>query len=137
MIMISNFFSTNDDSRILAIDAAINFVLGILLLIFPSPLVDLLGVPTSPSAFYPSILGAVLTGIGIALVIQIASRERSGGLGLAGAIAVNLCGGFVLAAWLLCGKLEIPLRGYVFLWSLVVVLVGVSLLELMAKWTNE
>ena len=55
---------------ILAVDAAINVILGVLLIAFPRPLVDALGVPPSQSAFYPSILGAVLLGIGIALVIQ-------------------------------------------------------------------
>jgi hypothetical protein len=69
-------------SEILSVDAAINLVLGVLLMVFPRPIVDALGVPASQSAFYPSILGAVLTGIGIALVIQIAGREQPDGLGL-------------------------------------------------------
>jgi len=115
---------------VLAVDAAINIVLGVLLIAFPGPLVDALGVPTSQSAFYPSILGSVLLGIGIALVIQVACRERPDGLGLWGAVAINLCGGFVLAAWILWGALDIPVRGRIFLWLLVAVLVGVSLVEL-------
>ena len=96
---------------VLAVDAAINIVLGVLLIAFPRPLVDALGVPASQSAFYPSILGAVLLGIGIALVIQIARCERPDGLGLWGAVAINLCGGFLLAAWLLWGDLHIPSCG--------------------------
>jgi hypothetical protein len=49
--------------------------------------------------FYPNALGGVLSGIGIALLIE-AFREPNGlvGLGLGGAIAINLCDGFTLAA---------------------------------------
>jgi hypothetical protein len=38
----------------------------------------------------------------------------------------------VLAAWLLIGSLDIPLRGQVLLWALVVILVGISSLEMLA-----
>jgi hypothetical protein len=109
---------------VLAVDAAINIVLGVLLIAFPRPLVDVL-------------LGGVLLGIGIALVIQIAPCERPGGLGLWGAVAINLCGGFLLAACLLWGGLDISVRGRVFLRSLVAVLVGVSLVELTLQRTRE
>ncbi len=124
-------------SVVLAVDAAINIVLGGLLISFPRPIVDALGVPASQSAFYPSIFGGVLVGIGIALIIQIARCERPDGLGLWGAVAINLCGGFLLATWLLLGDLDIPLRGHVILWSLVAVLVGVSLAELTMQRRRE
>jgi hypothetical protein len=117
-------------SWLLTIDALINLVLGVLLLVFPAGLVSALGVLPAQVAFYPSILGAVLVGIGIALVIE---RARgSSGLGLAGAISINMSAGLVLAAWLLIGSLDIPLRGQVLLWALVVILVGISSLELLA-----
>ena len=119
----------NSKSLLLIIDAIINLVLGLMLLFFPSQLVSALGIPTSASAFYPSILGAVLIGIGIALLIE---RHRGGGLGLLGAITINLCGGIVLGLWLLFGDLQLPLRGSVFLWGLVVVLVGISMFELLS-----
>jgi hypothetical protein len=116
-------------SWLLTVDALINLVLGVLLLVFPASLVRALGVPPAKVAFYPSLLGAVLVGIGIALVIE---RARgSSGLGLAGAISINMSAGLVLAAWLLAGSLEIPLRGRVLLWALVVMLVGISSLELL------
>jgi len=124
-------------SIVLSADAAINIVLGVLLMAFPRPIVDALGVPASKSAFYPSILGGVLVGIGIALIIQITRCERPDGLGLWGAVAINLCGGFLLAAWLLLGDLAIPVRGHVFLWSLVAVLVGVSIVELTMQRTRQ
>ena len=117
-------------TTLLKIDAAINLILGILLLAFPLKLVQALGIPMADPSFYPSILGGVLFGIGLALLIE-CYRQSNGfiGLGLGGAIAINLCGGLVLAIWLLSGSLNLPLRGQIFLWSLVLLLVGISLIE--------
>jgi hypothetical protein len=121
------------ERSVLIVDAAINLVLGLLLIAFPQRVVDLLGVPTVEQSFYPSILGAVLTGIGIALLVE-CFRAPGGliGLGLGGAIAINLSGGVVLAGWLASGKLSIPLRGEILLWMLVAALVLVSGTELVA-----
>jgi hypothetical protein len=118
-------------TTILSIDGAINLVLGLLLVVFPERLVDLLGIPSSDSAFYPNILGGVLFGIGIALLLERNNNGEGGiGLGLAGAIAINLVGGLVLAGWLTLGNLELPMRGFLFLWCLVLVLVGTSAIEI-------
>jgi hypothetical protein len=119
-------------SVLLLIDAAINFLLGLLLLGFSRPLTDLLGVPYTTVTFYPTLLGGVLFGIGVALTIE-AFRHPKGlvGLGLGGAVAINLCGGMVLLVWLVSGALDLPLRGLVFLWSLAIVLVGISTVELL------
>ncbi|MEJ2222537.1 MAG: hypothetical protein P8X80_17245 [Desulfobacterales bacterium] len=117
-------------STLLKADAAINLILGILLMAFPAALVKALGIPMSDPPFYAAILGGVLFGIGLALLIECYRKSsRFIGLGLSGAIAINLCGGCVLAAWLLSDKLSLPLRGQIFLWALVVLLVGISLLE--------
>ena len=103
-------------SKVLLADAAINLILGFLLLIFSRPLIDILGVAGTEVTFYPNILGGVLLGIGIALLIE-CYRSPVGlvGLGLGGAIAINLCGGLVLAVWLIFGDLKIPFRGQIFL----------------------
>jgi hypothetical protein len=120
-------------SLLLTIDSLINFGLGAILIVFPRGLASLLGVPQPPSAFYPSILGAVLFGIGIALWIERgANRVRGRGLGLGGAVAINLCGAVALAGWLLWGGLALPTKGFCFLWGIVAVLVAVSLAELAA-----
>jgi hypothetical protein len=118
---------------ILIVDAAINLILGFLLLIFSPQVVRLLGVPAAEHSFYPNILGGVLFGIGIALLIECFRGSGSlVGLGLSGAIAINLCGGLVLTAWLIFGELSIPPGGQVFLWTLAVILVVVSSIELLA-----
>jgi hypothetical protein len=117
--------------KVLLLDSAINIVLGFLLLIFPERLVNLLGMPPAEPSFYPSILGAVLLGIGIGLLVEHYRRpEGMIGLGLGGAVAINLCGGIALTFWLLCGKLDLPPRGRLILWLLAVILVGISAAEL-------
>lgn len=118
-------------SKILLVDALINLILGVLLATFPRSVVDLFGVPDTDATFYPSILGAVLVGVGLALVIEYLRKPNGpAGLGLHGAIVVNLCGALFLVGWLLIGRLEIPLRGQVFLWCLAGVLIVISLVEL-------
>ncbi len=117
---------------VLIVDAIINFALGLLLLGFSPSVVGSLGVPPSSTNFYPNILGAVFIGITIALLISAyaAGRFKNAGLGLPGAISINLCGGIVLALWLIFGQLDMPARGFVFLWALVIVLTALSTVEL-------
>ena len=121
----------NTSRMVLIVDAAINLLLGILLLLFSAPLARLLGVPAVTLSFYPNILGGVLFGIGLALLIEcFRPLDGLGGLGLGGAIAINLCGGLVLVAWLITGELSLPLRGQIFLWTLALVLMVISAIEL-------
>lgn len=118
-------------SVVLLIDAVINVILGILLLAFSEKIVALLGVPGTSQYFYPNILGGVLVGIAVALVIEAFRKPKElVGLGLGGAVAINLCGGIVLAYWLLFKHLTIPAGGRIFLWILVLILVVISSIEL-------
>jgi hypothetical protein len=114
----------------LILDAIINLVLGFLLLAFPLDVFQLLGLPMEAPPFYANILGAVLVGIGIALLTE-KFRGPGGamGLGLAGAIIINLYAALVLTAWLVSGKLGIPFRGYMVLWGLVILLLLISGVE--------
>jgi peptidoglycan/LPS O-acetylase OafA/YrhL len=117
-------------SPLLLVDAAINLVLGVALALAPSWLASRLGLPDFGSGFYVSILGAVLFGIGVALCAEWRRRDRGlVGLGLGGAIAINVCGGLCLAGWLLFGSLGIPSRGRVVLWSLTAILLIISAFE--------
>jgi len=119
-----------NEKILLIADAIINLALGLPLLFFPKALASFLGLPIPETAFYASILGAVLTGIGLALLLE-SNRGRMAltGLGLAGAIAINLCGGGALTVWLLSGALEMPVRGYVFLGAVAFAVLGISLVE--------
>ncbi len=122
--------ATRGRARLLFIDGFVNLLLGVALLCF-DPVAGWLGVPASDTPFYPMILGAVLFGIGIALIWEgVRGDGQLVGLGLGGAIAINLSGGLALTGWLLFGDLSLPFRGQLFLWSLASILVLISLAEL-------
>jgi len=125
-------------SSLLFADATVNLLLGVCLIWFPAPLVRILGVPDAHPPFYASLLGAVLFGIGVALLVERRARSPvTAGLGLAGAVAINLSGGVVLGWWLIAGNLRLPLRGEVFLWLLVLLLVGLSSVELLVQRRHD
>ncbi|MFH2011524.1 MAG: hypothetical protein ABIJ37_02280 [Pseudomonadota bacterium] len=122
---------------LLLIDGIINLVLGLLLLLFPLGMAKILGVPESNISFYPSILGAVILGIGIALFIEVFGATKGiRGLGLGGAIAINLCGAGVLLIWLFLKPFEIPIRGHIILWSIAIIVISIGIIELIIKSYN-
>ena len=124
---------------LLLVDCVVNISLGLLLLLFPVGIIGLLGLPQTNTNFYASILGAVLFGIGLALLLELAGHGRNfRGLGLGGAILINLCGSLVLIFWLLFGALDIPLKGSIILWGIGLVVLTIGVVELISKsWTYE
>jgi hypothetical protein len=110
--------------------------LGIILVAYSKALIQYFGLPVTETRFYPNILGAVLVGIVIALLIEYYRKERVG-LGIGGAISINLTGGIVLFLWLISGRLNLPLHGTIILWILFFVLIGISLLELITHKRNN
>jgi hypothetical protein len=119
------------ERRVLLADAAVDLALGLPLVFFSRELASALGLPEPRPPFYASILGAVLVGIGLAMIIECrGTRLRRGGLGLGGALTINICGAAVLALWLAGGALELSLRGRVLLWAVVIVVGGLSAVEL-------
>ena len=119
---------------LLIIDGIVNLLIGVLLLLFPLGMAPLLGVPLPINNFYPTILGAVIFGIGIALFVEAYGVPRGiHGLGLAGAIAINLCAAGVLTLWLIFKPLELPLRGYILLWVIAMVVLAIGSIELISK----
>lgn len=118
----------------LLIDGVVNVLLGVLLLLFPIGVIELLGMPETNTHFYPSILGAVLLGIGLALLFELGLSARDfRGLGLGGAILINFIGSLVLILWLLFGNFEIPLKGRIILWSVGVIVFVIGLIELVTR----
>ena len=106
----------------------INLLLGVLLLLYPQSLVEALGMPLVTTSFFPNVLGGVLFGIGLALLI--AHRGGTQGLGLDGAIAINLCGAGVVVGWLVVAPHAIPPRGRITLWVIALLVIGIGLVEL-------
>jgi hypothetical protein len=123
---------------LLVIDGIVNLALGILLMFFPSQLIFAFDLPKVETFFYVNIFGAVLFGIGIALLLEhFAGKNGITGLGIGGAIAVNLCGGAALVFWLLFGGLNLSPGGVIFLWSIAVIVLGIALAELLSKTWKE
>ena len=124
---------------LLTIDGIVNLGLGILLLLVPVGMAEILGVPRSNLDFYPTILGGVIFGIGIALLIERYGYSRNiRGLGLGGAIAINFCAATILLVWIVSSSLNLPIRGNIFLWSIVILVFGIGIAEIVAKsWYYE
>jgi hypothetical protein len=121
-------------ASLLVVDSIVNLILGMLLIFFPAQLMLALDLPKVETYFYVNILGSVLFGIGIALLLERFTGDRGiSGLGIGGAIAINLCGAGVLVYWLLFGSLGLSLGGAMFLWSIAIVVFGVALAELLTK----
>lgn len=117
--------------RLLAVDAAANYVLGVPLLVAPGQTARALALPDTRDGFYPRVLGGVLTGIATALVLE---GQRHGndlvGLGTGGAMAINMLGGSVTACWLLSpGAKALPRRGRALLWGIALSVLGIGAAE--------
>ena len=121
------------------LDGIVNLALGILLVFFPTRLMNAFDLPKVETFFYVHILGAVLFGIGIALLLErFAGKKGITGLGIGGAIAINLCAVAVLIFWLLSGNLELSQGGAIFLWSIAIIVFGIVIAELVSKsWKIE
>lgn len=126
-------------NTLLTIDAVINVVLGVLLLLLPSGMLKLLGLPPVHHHFYTTLLGAVIFGIGLALFIELFCGDRNArGLGIAGAIVINLCGGGVLLLWLVLKPFDLPMRGQLVLWAVAILVLIIGVIELVSgSWKEE
>lgn len=118
---------------LLSIDAAVNLLIGVVLLLFPAGMGTLLGLPLTNTFFYTTIMGAVIFGIGVALVVECWGIDREiRGLGLHGAIAINICGAGALLVWLLLEPGDIPVHGRMVLWAVVGIVFIIAIAEIAA-----
>jgi len=115
----------------LIVDAVIDGLLGIVLLLFSPEVWELTGIPGAYSRFYPNLLGAVLLGICISLIIEAGRKEKeaSPGLGFRGSLAINFSAGAILSLWLFFGHLPIPVKGVIILGVLSFFLLGFSIIK--------
>ena len=119
---------------LLLIDGVVNLILGLLLILYPVGIMELLGLPPTETYFYAIILGAVLFGIGIALMIELYGIPRKvRGLGVGGAIAINLCGAGTLVIWLVISPFSLPIRGKIILWSVAILVLAIAFAEIVTK----
>ncbi len=122
-------------SHLLTVDGVANLLFGIAVLACPEPFFRTLGLPWPGHSLYSTILGGVLVGIGLALIREGHSKAGvTAGLGLWGAVAINLSAGLVIAGWLLfSGNESVLAPGRMVLWALVLFLIGLSVAEIVAQ----
>lgn len=113
---------------LLLADALLFLAMGTILAVFPGGTIAALGLPAGQPGFYRRMLGATLIGVGLALMMSALPTGLSG-LGLKGAMAVNLCVAVALALQLLTVARKTPSRGKRLLWLLVVILIGLSVVD--------
>ncbi len=109
------------------IEACLKLGSGLALIAAPRPLARLLGLPSVEQSFWPRLLGALLTGLGVASLLEV---RMQGGLGLAGSIAVNLALAAMIGALLALGRASTTRRGRFILWVVAAALVILSLVEI-------
>lgn len=115
--------------QLLWIETLLKFVPGVLLVLAPLTTLRVLGLPRPEIGFWPRLTGALLVGIAGALFLE-GAWPGHGGLGLAGAIVINLCGASVLASLLTLEAGPTTTRGRTTIWLIVCVLVVVSVFEI-------
>ncbi len=113
--------------RVLAVDAAINLLLGITLVWLPSPMMAWLGLPPAGSRLYSTVLGGVLVGIGLALLLELFGRR---GLGLDGAVVINICGAGLLVLWLVARRELLSTGAAAVLWGVAAAVLLIAVVEL-------
>ena len=59
-------------------------------------------------------------------------KSNPRGLGLGGAIAINICGAMVLLVWLLIHPFNLPLKGYIVLWTIATGVLSIGIVEIVA-----
>lgn len=115
--------------QLLWIETLLKLAGGLLLALLPLTVGRLLGLPASTSGFWPRLLGALLIGMAAATYVEAQDRGPRG-LGIAGAILVNLAGAGMLIALLVLGRASTSSLGKALLWTLAATLVVLSLFEI-------
>ena len=122
------------DKILLLIDSAVNVAIGLTLLCYPLGTGDFLELPKSGNNFYPLILGAVLLGIGIALFIESKYYEKGmSGLGIEGAVAINIIASSTLIIFLIFGNINLSLTGSIILWVVGILVFTIGVVEYFRK----
>ncbi|MDX2258165.1 MAG: ABC transporter permease [Hyphomicrobiaceae bacterium] len=102
---------------------------GAVLLLLPLTAAQVLGLPKPRSGLWPRLLGAVLLGLAAATYME-GAAQGSRGLGLAGAIAINLVAAAVITTLLVLEGAAETVRGRLILAILAGLLVLLALVEI-------
>lgn len=115
--------------QLLWIECLLKLGVGIALMVSPRILARILGLPPAENPFWPRVLGGLLVGIAAAAFIEVKFKAGSG-LGLGGAIAINLAGVSILVSLLILGQAGPLRRGRAVLWIVAGVLATLALVEI-------
>lgn len=114
--------------QVLWLETLLKLTGGLVLLIAPLTAIRVLGLPGTPSRFWPRLLGTVLVGLAIATFIE-GWLPGSRGLSLAGCIAINLISAGTITTELILSSPRLVGRGRFILWLIVAILLSMSLVE--------
>ena len=115
--------------QLLTVEILLKLVSGLVLVLAPLSVIKLLGLPRTESGFWPRLLGAVLVGMAIALYLE-GRQPGSHGIGLSGCVIVNFSAVSILGGSLALEAGPPSARGRAVVWTLVVLLVCLSVLEI-------
>ena len=112
------------------IDGIVNLAVGLVLLCYPLGIGDYLELPKSDNNFYPVILGALILSIGIALFVERKYYELGiRGLGIEGAIIINIITSSALIIFLIFGRLNLSIVGSIILWFVGILVFTIGVVE--------
>ena len=115
--------------QLLWLETLLKLAAGAALVLVPLTTIRVLGLPASATGFWPRLLGVLLIGVAAAAYIE-GAWAGSRGLGLAGLVIINILGAAMLALLAMFGGGAQTRRGAVSLWTLVVLLLLLALLEI-------
>lgn len=115
--------------KLLWLETLMKLASGVLLLVIPLTTTRVLGLQQPGEPFWPRLLGGVLTGLAAATFLE-GFVKNTHGLGLAGAMAINLAGAATLATQLVVGKPAPTWRGRALLWLTTATLATLAFVEL-------
>ena len=115
--------------QLLWIETLLKLAGGLALCLAPLTVIRLFGLPPAGSGFWPRLLGAVLIALSVASFLEGATLS-TGGLGLAGSLAINLSAVAMISTHLMLGAGPQTRRGRVVLWLLVAALSLLALFEI-------
>ena len=115
--------------QLLWIEVLLKLAGGVTFALFPLTAAKVLGLPAGGSGFWPRLLGAMLIGLAGAAFIE-GRATGAGGLGMAGAVVINLVAAGMLVALLVFQRAAVTWRGKALLWMLAAALVVLGLVEI-------
>ncbi len=115
--------------QLLWIEFLTKLAVGIPLLLMPRVLARVLGLPPAESPFWPRLIGGLLIGLATAALIEVRFKS-SIGLGLAGAVSMNVAAAATIGSLLIMGQGGPTRRGRFALWLVAAVLMIQALVEI-------